>query len=150
MNMMFSATFPPYHPRTGQETDFVAKILRGEKRHTVRKNIAHWIDYDDKRVMLCTWAGKPYRRGSRPVPFATAVLRVKMIDRFWGHGNFRRIAVLGKICEETAYYNIDNFAHEDGLSVDDFTAWFHYDLHGIICHACIWLDDVQPFKESAK
>jgi len=140
MNLMFSMTFPAYHPRTGQQTGFVEKILAGTKIHTVRKGYNLWKRFDGKRVALNVWEGKPYR--SKVVPFATAVLSVDKIagyDFIVGRPgiHFTR-DILG------TPFSWEEFSYDDGLTLEDFLSWFKNDKYSLVGCACIWFDDVKP------
>ena len=142
MNIMFSTVFPSTHPRKGEPTDFVYKILSGEKRHTVRKNYAHWAKHENNRVALCTWSGIPYR--SKVKPFATAILRINKIGIHRPGSVYPILTTIPIYAGRVGFYGVEYFAKEDGLSIVDFESWFRYDLSSIVGCACVWLDGVQP------
>ena len=146
-NIMLSAVFPVTHPRKGQPTGFKDKVLRavcktGErylsdirpKVHTIRANYPLWkkrieeVQRGDAEICLRQWTGKPYR--SKTVELA----RIGKAD---GVGIQR--LTFDKDRDGVAslhFYNVDGcfpgmrlLAHNDGLSVEDWKAWFRgYDL----------------------
>lgn len=42
VNLVISRKFPAQHPRTGQTTGLIEKLLKGAKIHTIRDNIDYW------------------------------------------------------------------------------------------------------------
>ena len=70
---MVSRFFPAGHPKAGQPTGFVEKILIGKKIHTIRSNWKLWKKRIDEVqngkavISLRYWQGKPYR--SKQVEF---------------------------------------------------------------------------------
>ena len=142
MNLMFSVTFPAYHPRTGQPTGFVEKILDGTKKHTVRKNYNNWKRVDGKRVALCVWEGKPYR--SKAMPFATAILHVDQIAGYDIIVGRPGVHFMRDILGEP--FSWEEFSSDDGLSLDDFLSWFKNDKYALVGCACLWFDNVQPVQ----
>jgi len=138
-NIMLSRVFPVTHPKDGQETGFAPKVMAAinnmpcylKKLHTIRANYDLWKKRIDEVIAgeaeLCLrqWTGKPYRsktvvikrlrwddgvgiqrlkidkcRGDKPTP----VIEGWYMDGDWG-------------C-----YNM--IANNDGLSLDDWQAWF--------------------------
>lgn len=65
--VLLSKKFFPAHFRAGEATDFKAKVLNGQKRHTCRCNYEYWkkkiTALQEKSGTLCLrqWADKPYR-----------------------------------------------------------------------------------------
>lgn len=138
--IMFSRTFPAYHPRKGEPTYFVEQMLKqliadgkattedlkgpfvdcsvldkvGYKGHTVRKGHNFKAgDYFKPKV----WTDKPYC--SVKHQFAQPVLVEKTFDFELTHSDF---LVDGKIYCLKA---LTALAHNDGLSSDDFECWFN-------------------------
>lgn len=151
----FSRTYPSYHPKAGQPTHFVEKVLRSvhddehiqqfyqnmntlksiggydvtkldlapidimdPKHHTIRAG-HRWKAGDWFKP--CVWSGKPYR--SKMIQFAPEIQVVKtwdfvireFIDGFWMDFGSHSLPVV----------DIDSpVAGNDGLTTDDFTAWF--------------------------
>ena len=153
-----SRKFPKGHPRAGEETKFGEKILQaigiycceridsinGEiwnKLHTCRKNYEYWAKVMEEVlageavIEMFYWSGKPYN--STQVVFAT-------LDKYSGCGVQHLTFDSINLCErnETPLYatvyepfaykfspTLIDLAKNDGLSLDDFKAWFKsYDL----------------------
>lgn len=158
--IMFSRVFPAYHPKAGQPTFFVEKILKflPEKEYENEQNlnyfrkitdleIQQWIDLQPKYHTIRTghrfkvgdkfsprvWSGKPYR--SKQIIIAPDI----EVKKVW---NF-------KITTESnseMRYDISNFIYingklvmdneydrlskNDGLSVQDFCDWFRIERDG--------------------
>ena len=150
----FSRYFPAYHPRKGEPTYFVEQIyngfysknnlmdypngldvndfVKGIKHHTIRAGNRWKVgDKFSPRV----WSGKPYN--SKQIIIAPDIEIKKVFDvnfRIRGSINFRIV---------NHRYHFDHekmklLAKNDGLSYDDFMAWFcngkDWDFKGqIIC-----------------
>jgi hypothetical protein len=149
----FSTQFPAYHPRAGQPTYFVEQIYNciysprdwrdapdvkfeldlymgkvGIKRHTIRAG-HHFKpgDYFSPRV----WTGKPY--ASKQVQIAPDIQVVKTFDfKIVVEGDCIAVFIDNlPYFEENppiAYsvYGSETLAGNDGLSLDDFKAWFNW------------------------
>lgn len=126
-----SKFFPGFHPRKGQETGFVEKILSGEKIHTIRGNLELWqkriteVQAGKALLSLRYWSGKPYR--SPQVEF-------KQLTSEDGVG-VQEIEFYRGICTNTwvDYFSESylKIAQNDGLSTGDYIEWFtggKYDL----------------------
>lgn len=76
---MVSKTFPAYHPRAGEPTNFKEKILNGEKIHTIRGNFSFWekriiqIQLGLAELSVRQWIGKPYRSKQKEVLLTESV-----------------------------------------------------------------------------
>ena len=116
-----SRIFPKTHERAGEETYFVNKIFDGSKIHTIRANYELW----EKRIKevkegkailsLRFWSGKPYN--SKQVEFS------KLSND--NNVDVQKIIIpcMNDIGE------IQELAHNDGLSLSDFKSWFkNYDI----------------------
>ena len=103
---MCAKTFPVYHPRAGQPTNFRESILDGTKLHTLRGSANG--RKTGEIVSLREWKTKPY--ASKQVEFAQCEI---MIDRI-------------TIEEATvANFEIANLAKCDGFDCPiDFQHWF--------------------------
>lgn len=148
--LIFSQQFPAYHPRAGQPTNFVKKIWEGiylkhtewdqfhgiaamfglfqhgmytPKHHTIRAG--HRFkpgDWFSPRV----WSGKPYR--SKQIIIAPDL----QVKKTWDFEFFNQKAIInGAFWGEFKYpcyfdpkFNL--LAQNDGLTDDDFQAWFNY------------------------
>lgn len=134
---MVSRTFPATHPRKGDDTNFVDQILKEDKRHTCRGNYALWykrsleVQAGRAIISLRYWSGKPY--ASKQVEFCILnwihvqkvhVYQIKRSDEIYR-------LIYGKtkteIFIEDSLKPLRNpfiFAAHDGLSIQDFNAWF--------------------------
>ena len=144
-----SRAFPKIHKRAGQQTWFVEKInearmpisdepIMGKKIHTIRANYELWkkrfqkIEAGEACLSLRFWSGKPYR--SKQVEF----LRLTRED---GIGIQKitmrreelpdRILYGAQVLEEGQHIwtgdirrPVDMYARNDGLTPEDFIAWF--------------------------
>lgn len=152
-----SPRFLSGHPRAGEKTDFVEKIVNnksiygglestrllsqeefGVKIHTIRKNYPLWKKrmqkvYDGRAVIdLCYWVkpGGRFTPGNELITFAT-------LDKDSGCGvqkiEFKNDSLLNyKIDErldDVRLFLVGIIQANDGLSIEDFDAWFkNYDL----------------------
>jgi len=135
-----SRTFPATHPRRGEQTGFTQKITSQKKYHTIRANYSLWkkrfekIEAGEACLSLRYWSGKPYR--SKQVEF----LRLTRED---GIGIQKitmrreelpdRILYGAQVLEEGQHIwtgenitrtPVDMYARNDGLTPEDFIAWF--------------------------
>lgn len=139
-----SLTFPTTHPRKGEPTFFPEMILSalGEtelltsicfrqpplKLHTCRGKYEKWVKImsevqEGKAVLdLYYWNGVPYRKGVEQVVFAT-------LDKDSGCG-VQKLEIknnnLGCITIDGVHPRLSPvmLAKNDGLSLEDFKAWF--------------------------
>lgn len=111
--LTFSRVYPSYHPRKGESTFFVDKIISGEKSHTIRAGNRWKVgDKFSPRV----WSDKPYR--SPQIEFAPAI-EVKKVFDF-------KVTDDGYLLNGKSL-NLDGLtelAKNDGLGADDFELWF--------------------------
>lgn len=147
--MPVSVKFPKGHPRAGEETHFIEKINNAigdtesckvvihtcngvldiwPKIHTIRSNYDLWgkrigeVQRGEAVIELFYWSDKPYR--SKQVVFFTLDKDSgcgvqKLIHGEDSSGNLRpRLFDTCEILEERM------LAHHDGLSLEDFKAWF--------------------------
>lgn len=119
--LTFSKVFPAKHPKAGEATEFVTKILAYlegwcevnlPKYHTIRAG-TRWKVGD--MASLRVWSGPPYR--SKQVEFAQVeVVKTWDIDyngTYW----FINDAVVSTDTMQIVALN-------DGLTWEDFSAWF--------------------------
>ena len=137
-NIMLSRVFPVTHPKAGQETGFAPKVMAAinnmpcylKKLHTIRANYDLWKKRIDEvmageaELCLRQWTGKPYRSktvvikrlrcddgvGIQKLEFPFGTLSELYIE------DQKRCCVFSGI-EKT-------LANNDGLSLDDWQAWF--------------------------
>lgn len=142
-----SRNFPTTHPRKGEPTGFADKICHvlngtidwinsekpfyGTKIHTIRANYPLWekrmkeVQAGRAVIELFYWSGKPYN--SPQVVFAKldkdSGIGVQKIDSFmWQYAYV-------KSTDKIELIEIETLSKNDGLSLDDFKAWFKgYDL----------------------
>lgn len=129
--LSISTKFPATHPRKGGETLFMDKIFSAlgheifkifiPKIHTIRANFELWqkrfekINKGEAVLELYYWSGKPYN---------SKCVTICQLGKDDGIGLQRIIIPLME--NLTA---IKELAKNDGLSIDDFEAWFkNYDL----------------------
>jgi len=143
-----SKTFPTTHPRKGEQTWFVEKIndvmmpishnaIMGKKIHTIRSNYPLWekrmaeVQAGRAVIELFYWADKPYR--SKQIVFATldkdsgcGVSKIHFAQNHVKYGCYHGIVSNDGV---TTVINEETLAQNDGLSIEDFKAWFKgYDL----------------------
>ena len=140
-----SRNFPTTHPRKGEPTQFEAKIQFAlhnnkfwQKLHTIRANYPLWekrmkeVKAGRAVIELFYWEDKPYR--SKQIVFAVldkdsgcGVQELDMsifLSHSMGFVNFKELTFSG-----AKEIDIKTLAKNDGLSLDDFKAWFKkYDL----------------------
>lgn len=129
--IMFSRVFPGYHPIAGEPTNFVEKIAKGEKIHTIRKGHRFKVgDTFSPRI----WQDKPYRSKQTIIGFDMEVKQIYNFELRKGDLNYYLNGKLLKIDQ------LKEVAKNDGLHIDDFECWFNSpDFDGqIIC----WSDRV--------
>lgn len=147
-----SVKFPATHPKKGEKTHFVTKIelalkrfeactaydhekkesiVMWEKLHTIRANYVLWtqrfekINRGEAVLELYYWDGKPYK---------SKTITVCQLGKDDGIGIQRLDFLNGNFSDPVAfddniYLTREQLARNDGLSLEDFTAWFKgYDL----------------------
>ena len=138
-----SQRFPARHPRKGEPTDFDKKVLNAvweahrcttqyidfpPKLHTIRANYLLWkkrfkqIEAGKAILSVRQWTGKPYCSKQRVICNLTASDGIGL-QKMEFTKNPSRSWVAGMV------YDNDIIAYHDGLSLQDWTAWFKsYDL----------------------
>jgi hypothetical protein len=115
-----SEYFPKTHIKAGQETNFINLIAKWAKIHTIRGNYELWakraekINKGEAVLSVRCWTGKPYNSKQREV-FVFKKIAVEKVQ-FDALGWF--------INDIDSDYKLSDFAKNDGLSVEDFKAWF--------------------------
>lgn len=120
-----STHFPAWHPRAGEETGFVDKILKGEKIHTLRLNKDYWepiakkVNAGEAVLSLRHWRGKPYRSKQQEFKQLTK-LGIEPIKLTYtnGHDGWNLSSDINKL---------NLIPENDGLDSADFVHWF-FDL----------------------
>ena len=147
MNVMLSKTFFPQHPKAGEPTGFKEKVKKGTKRHTCRCNYDYWkerIETLQERggvLSLRQWSGKPYEKGKpqeliMDVPASMVEVQRLVMRRTKDtesevyvegeDGVFAKAAQYNYFAEvEGTPIDVATLAKNDGLSLEDFKAWFN-------------------------
>lgn len=132
-----SKTFPIYHPRKGEPTNFALHYIKKIKKHTVRGNYEFWkkrideVNAGNAKLELRQWSGKPY-----------ASKQVTLDILFKGEVGIQEIGLavnwFGKTRGIHSYVRLEDFesrlidAREliknDGLDIEDFYNWFNKPL----------------------
>lgn len=151
-HILFAKTFPKTHPKAGQPTGFANAILEHRKIHTIRKG-HRWKVGD--MIVFRQWSGAPYRspqeslaNGCTPVDSILGDVRavyslIRRENGIWsmwpGNAEFELGPEVLHLSESGGI--LREIARNDGLSIEDFVAWFPKEFDGqIIC----WRDD--PYK----
>lgn len=136
-NILLSREFPVTHPKAGQETGFRQKILAAlngmpcylKKLHTIRANYELWkkrfdeVERGEAVINLRQWLGRPYRSKTVLIKTLTSKDGIGIQKFFWGAGfyPFNEPVIDGFYCHNASYSLL---ASNDGLSLDDWQAWF--------------------------
>jgi len=119
--LMISKTFPSYHPRKGEPTNFKQQILDGIKIHTIRQNYALWEKRAKKIndglavLSLREWTGLPRKS---PQVEIMQLTKIGLQAIKWDNTG---LSIDGTI-QFTDVYSL--LADNDGLVYEDFTKWF--------------------------
>lgn len=138
--LLISRYFPAKHPRSGESTFFPARIQNGlgephyipspaSKIHTIRANYDMWskraeeINAGKAVLSIRYWSGRPYQ--SKQVEFCKLErIGIQKLGFSSGKIHYPFIDV-----DKASSLDIEVIAKNDGLSFDDFEAWFKgYDL----------------------
>lgn len=135
--------FGPKHPRKGQETGFIAKVADGRKVHTCRSNYGYWRAKIEKItatggvLSVRQWSAKPYRSPQEVITEIPAGIvgvqrlalrRERRVINHYAEEQDKPIAT-ATYYDYTAEVDghpvpLEILAENDGLTVDDFKAWF--------------------------
>lgn len=128
-----SDAFPVSHPRKGEPTGFAAKIGK-TKLHTVRANLALWeqrileVQRGNAILSVRRWTGRPYASRQEVITElgdanGVGIQRIDFDSTNGTTSPFDSFKIDGKPGDSR------ELARNDGLSHDDFLAWFErYDL----------------------
>jgi len=143
---MLSKTFFPQHPKAGEPTEFREKVLKGTKRHTCRCNYDYWKDriatLQERQGVLSLrqWSGKPYQKHTKQekimdVPASIVEVQPLVIRRTlekqegFTEQDPKPYATNRTYSFEASVdgnpVNIAWLAANDGLTEEDFKAWFN-------------------------
>lgn len=118
--LLLSKNFMKSHPKAGQPTDFFDKIKRGKKVHTIRGNYGLWkkriseINAGKAILSIREWSGKPYASPQ------TELMKLTYV----GLQKIERTALGWFIDDVDSDVTTKQIASNDGLSIEDFAAWF--------------------------
>ena len=121
--LTIAKTFPSYHKRKGQETNFIKKIALGEKLHTIRMNYELWekrfieIEKGEAILSVRIWSGKSYRSKQQEI-FKYDKTHGIGLQKLEQPNNFVFAPIDGKKIDWVLV------AKNDGLSFEDFCDWF--------------------------
>lgn len=128
--LTLSKVFPATHPRKGEATGF-ANNLRRKKRHTIRANFPLWkkrfdeIERGEACLSIREWTGKPYRSKQKEIVRLTKEDGIGIQQLSFYYNNLNHHGVINAKKQPW----VSDIARNDGLSVDDWEAWFrNYDL----------------------
>jgi len=143
--LTLSQVFPSTHPRAGKPTFFRDKLHAAltdnadywNKLHTIRANYEFWakrfekIEAGEAELSIREWVGKPYGKGSTQMEIVRLTkedgiglqkLEFELADKSFG--KYHPLIDDGK-----GVSSIEELAANDGLSLEDWKAWFcDYDL----------------------
>lgn len=135
--LIVSRNFPMTHPRKGEPTYFPEKILKGlnlntdesidPKGHTIRGNYDLWkkrineVAAGKAILSIRYWTGKPYNSKQETIIELTKDYGVGVQELVFGK-TINDIIIRGD--DRYITPNIETIAKNDGLTVDDFKAWF--------------------------
>ena len=146
MNVMLSKTFFPQHPKAGEPTGFAEKVKKGTKRHTCRCNYDYWKERIAKVkerggvLSIRQWQGKPYEKGVPTVTILDVPASIVEVQELIMTRSKEEVKIYTeqspKPYAETAVYDyeasidgtpypVELIAQNDGLTLEDFKAWFN-------------------------
>ena len=124
---MISTQFQKGHSKEGLPTDFLGKIDRDIKIHTIRENYEYWkkrfqkITTGEGHLSLRTWEGKPYK---------SKQIIHKILQNHHGVGLQKVEKTSNGLLIDNKSVNIKKISINDGLEVQDFTEWFNHIPNG--------------------
>lgn len=125
-NLVISRKFPVQHPRAGQTTGLIEKLLKGAKIHTIRDNIEYWADKVAKvnagqmYISAKMWLDRPYNSPQQEMRRITKA-GLQTIEMDYRNGRLS-VQIDGR-----KYTEFETLAGNDGLSLEDFIEWFFPD-----------------------
>lgn len=152
-----SKQFPKTHPSAGKPTDFESKMFFRKKKHTIRGNYEWWkpridaINRGEAILSVRQWIGLPYHKpGQNEIAvFGKGEVGIQCISIFqrMDEDDLNMSIFVGNEGKESEMpfyfsrledgeevtYGEDQFNQlisNDGLTYDDFKAWFKEDVNG--------------------
>lgn len=135
--LMLSKTFPTTHPKAGKPTFFDVKLngvltpngTKWQKLHTIRNNYNLWYDrmdkviYGDAILSIREWTGKPYN--SKMIEIARLGKNDGVgLQKLWFDENNKGVWIFNWHDINGKYIPIEKLAFNDGLTINDWKAWF--------------------------
>ena len=126
VNLVISRKFPVQHPRAGQTTGLVDKLLKEAKIHTIRDNIDYWtgkvarVNAGEMYISAKMWLGRPYASPQQEMRRITKA-GLQIIEMSYRSGRLT-VQIDGR-----EYTELEILAGNDGLSLEDFIGWFFPD-----------------------
>lgn len=119
---MVSRTFPSYHKRKGEPTEFERKIKEKEKHHTLRANYERWknkidqVNRGEAVLSVREWQGVPYHSKQNYLFYYNQedALEVSKLTKDEN----------GYLINDTIRVSEEELAKNDGLTLDEFQEWF--------------------------
>lgn len=128
INIIVAKTFPTTHKRHGEQTHFAAKIVNGDKLHTIRTNYDLWSVNAEKmrtgRYVLSVrqWVGKPRQSKQHEVFNTEEEIGVEYISmRYFANTDGLCVIVENRQLTQS---EIEQLVKNDGTNIDDFKDWF--------------------------
>lgn len=144
--LMISTTFPAHHDCADEKTNFIEKIYKGEKIHTIRSNYELWkkrfekINKGEAILSVRIWEGTPYK--SKQIEYFVFTKEDGIgIQEIFIKDWFRELYYSFQIdgiyfpAKTLSYTDMREYyakliAKNDGLSFYQFKDWFRkYDLN---------------------
>lgn len=133
--VLLSKTFFPKHRKAGEPTEFRDKVVRGNKRHTVRCNYSYWAERVKKLqevggvLSIREWSGKAYRSPQEVIlEVPASLIEVQRLEltrtakRYEGlQGTFYE----WDATVDGQFVDVRKLAHNDGLCTKDFIQFFN-------------------------
>lgn len=133
--IVFSKSFPTKHPRKGEPTFFVQKILHSlvypnfkpvtdtgnpPKFHTIRAGFRWKVG---EQFSPRIWSGKPYQSKQQEI---CAPLKIKKIwpIEIYVNGKYSTIGLINGNSKYRTIIPVCDVASNDGLTCNDFISWF--------------------------
>lgn len=137
--LMVSEVFPKSHKKSGENTEFLNKIITGLKKHTLRGNYLYWkkrfkkIDKGEACLVIKVWGTEVNKKSGRSGPYHSSPVEVMRLTKKDGIGLEKLEFLRDKdgiprldypLINNNKQPPIQSIAHNDGLSYEDFKEWF--------------------------
>lgn len=134
-----SKVFPCYHPKKGEKTGFVVKMINKEKKHTIRGNYQFWkkrideVNAGNAILSVRQWLGKPYYSNQHQLfKYCKGEVGIQKCSVGIINGNEPFIHVNDV---HVAWETMNAIIANDGLEKQDFCDWFKKPIKdGCIIH----------------